>query len=77
MQYLNPLRPHTHTHTHPHLPTPIHTHPHTLQVLLQGSCFYRLNTNGSTFDYWTKIASSAFKNGNCYCYALNYFKGVL
>jgi hypothetical protein len=41
---------------------------------LQGSCFQRKGPAG-TFDYWVKLPSPALVNGNCYCYALDMFKG--
>lgn len=48
---------------------------HTLWLAAQGTCFYKNNTDGATFDAWFKVGSLATKDANCYCYALNHFEG--
>lgn len=40
-----------------------------------GSCFYRQNTGG-TYSKWNKLAGDWRVNSNCYCYALNVYKGM-
>ena len=45
-----------------------------LIVPAQGACFYR-NSSGNTYDFWVKVPGLARNNGNCYCYALDQFRG--
>lgn len=57
-------------HVRVRLPAPF---PH-LCVYMQGSCFYR-NASDDTYDFWVKVPGLARRNGNCYCYALDQFRG--
>jgi hypothetical protein len=41
----------------------------------QGTCFVRERRN-ATYDLWLKLPGLARENANCYCYGLDYFKGV-